>query len=106
MGRRHGRPFPLLTGMHWFDVSRGGPRCPECPRADWNLPELSAGSLAFLAAWRDPALAGKPQPTVNALRELEAAVTKHLIHQLEREPRSLGLLPSVDELLKPGGSRT
>ena len=100
MGRRHGRPFPLQTEKHQFDVSRGGPRCPECPAPEGNRSELSAGTLTFLAAWRDPGVAAKPQPTGNALRELENAVTRHLIHHLEREPRSLALLPPPEEVLK------
>ncbi len=78
-------------------------RCPDCRGAGGNLLELSAGSLSFLAAWRLGGSAGV-RPTRNALRELEAAVTRHLIHQLEREPRSLALLPTLDSLLqRPAG---
>ncbi len=56
----------------------------------------------FLETWRGTGGAAPGgatiRPTRHVLEELEAAVTAHLIHHLERKPRSLALLPSLDEL--------
>jgi DNA repair protein RecO (recombination protein O) len=98
--KRRGAPRPLLEGKHHFDVAAGGLRCPDCRGAGGALLEISPGSLAFLAAWRGVGGGGTVRPTRNALRELEAAVSRHLVHQLEREPRSLALLPPLDTLLR------
>ncbi|MCZ6474202.1 MAG: DNA repair protein RecO [SAR324 cluster bacterium] len=95
LASKAGRPQPLLSGRHQFDASLGGVRCPDCRAAGHALTELSAGSLAFLAAWRDGAARDNLRPTHNALAELEAALTQHIVHHLEREPRSLALLPRV-----------
>lgn len=97
-------PRPLLSGVHQFDVSLGGMRCPDCRTGGWGMEDIAAGSLAFLAAWRHGGTAGAAgtagivKPTRAALVELERAVTRHLVYQLEREPRSLALLPTVDTL--------
>jgi hypothetical protein len=96
-------PRPLLRGVHQFDVSLGGMRCPDCRTGGWGMEDIAAGSLAFLAAWRHggaggAGTAGIVKPTRAALVELERAVTRHLVYQLEREPRSLALLPTVDTL--------
>ena len=91
-----GTPRPLLSGMHQFDVNLGGMRCPDCQGSGWNVEDVAAGSLAFLGAWREGTAPERVKPTRNALAELERAVTRHLVHQLEREPRSLALLPAAD----------
>ena len=93
---RGGGLRPLLTGTHQFDVSLGGMRCPDCRGAGWKGEDISAGSLAFLGAWREGRAAERVKPTRNALMELERAVTRHLVHQLEKEPRSLALLPLAE----------
>jgi DNA repair protein RecO (recombination protein O) len=87
------RPEP-----HQGDVTAGGVRCPDCRVRGEGALELSPGTLAFLAAWR----AGEGEsvrPTRLALRELEAVLTRHLERQMERRPRSLALLPPVEDWL-------
>lgn len=98
--REKGRASPLLKAPHQFDISAGGLRCPDCRGSGWNLEEISPGTLAFLGAWRGSSSGSKVQPTRNALLELEAAVSRHLCHQLEREPRSMALLPPLEKLLQ------
>ncbi len=100
-GRENGRASPLLMAPHQFDVAIGGLRCPDCRLAGRGLEEISPGTLAFLGAWRaSPDAGGGVRPTRNALLELEAAVSRHLVHHLEREPRSMELLPTLDGLLR------
>ncbi len=90
------RLVPVHAAEHQFDLGAGGVRCPKCSGSGRNLVPLSAGTLAFLAAWRGqrPGVTAI-KPTRLALQELSAAVTRYLVHQLEREPRSLALLPKV-----------
>ena len=93
-------PRVATSGPHQFDVRAGGVRCPDCHAAGPGLVELSPGTMAFFGAWRGSAGASGVQPTRNALRELEAAVTRHLVHHLEFEPRSLALLPPLEKMLQ------
>lgn len=89
-----GRLVPVQAGEHQFDLGAGGLRCPRCASSGRALVPLSAGTLAFLAAWRGRGPgAATVKPTRLALQELGAAVTRFLVHHLEREPRSLALLP-------------
>lgn len=81
-----------------FAPALGGLLCPRCQTGRGGV-AVSAQALAFLEAWRHHAPTGGPaRPTRSALAELEDAVTQHLIYQLERKPRSLGLLPDLDAL--------
>jgi DNA repair protein RecO (recombination protein O) len=101
--RSEGRLRLIRQEAHQADFSAGGIRCPDCRAAASGVMDVSPGTLAFLAAWRgntggDPDGA-KAQPTRLAVRELEAVLTRHLVHQLERKPRSLALLPPVEEWL-------
>lgn len=118
---------------HTFDTVMGGLRCPECaPQRPQGL-TVSPEALVFLDNWRrgnssgadsgadggadgpggGPG-AGDPgdrtqqgathvRPTRRVLEELEAAVTAHLIHHLEKRPRSLQMLPSLEELAALSG---
>jgi DNA repair protein RecO (recombination protein O) len=87
------RLVPALAGEHQFDLAAGGIRCPRCASSGRALVPLSAGTLAFLAAWRGQGRGSAlVKPTRLALQELSQAVTRFLVHQLEREPRSLALL--------------
>ncbi len=95
---RDGGPRPLLTGTHQFDVSLGGMRCPDCRVTGQAVSDVAAGSLAFLGAWRGGSVKQNLRPTRKALAELEIALTRHLIHHLEREPRSLAFLPGPEAL--------
>ena len=91
-------PQLAQRGEHGFDVARGVMRCPACHvPGDRALP-LAAGSMAFLGAWLSAAEANPVRPTHLALVQIEAAICQHLVHHLERLPRSLNLLP------KPGPS--
>ncbi len=101
-GGGQGRPRTLFSGVHQFDTSRGGMRCPDCRVTGQAVSDVAAGSLAFLGAWRGGAEARNLRPTRKALEELEAALTRHLIHHLEREPRSLAFLPGVREFERHG----
>jgi DNA repair protein RecO (recombination protein O) len=86
---------------HQFDLRQGGVRCPACAAGDPRRLALSAGTLTFLETWRRGGEGGAVaavRPTRQNLEELEAAVTRHLVHHLEREPRSLALLPTLEEL--------
>jgi DNA repair protein RecO (recombination protein O) len=102
--REQGRLRLVAGAAHQADLTAAGVCCPACRGAEGGLLELSAGSLAFLAAWRGDPGGATPRPTRLALHELEAVVTGHLIHQLERRPRSLALLPPLDELLGGAGA--
>jgi DNA repair protein RecO (recombination protein O) len=84
---------------HQADIGAGGMRCPDCRVGGTALLAVAPGTLTFLAAWRGGAEDAQVQPTRLALRELEAVLTRHLVHQLERRPRSLALLPPVEEWL-------
>lgn len=89
-----GRLVPVHPEGHAFDLSGGSVRCPSCASSGRGLVPLSAGTLAFLAAWRGrrPG-ATLVKPTRLTLQELSAAVTRYVVHHLEREPRSLAILP-------------
>jgi len=94
-------PIPAL------DVGTGGLLCPAClagtevmrRRSSVNdrVP-LAQGSLDFLAGWRSGGATSAMRPTLRVLESLENAVTRHLLHHLERPPKSLALLPPLDAL--------
>ncbi len=89
----------VKSGNHQFDIGRGGVRCPDCPGREGAPLILSPQSLQFVENWanrREDSLA--PRPTRRMLEELEKVITRHLIHHLGRKPRSLDLLPSLDDL--------
>jgi DNA repair protein RecO (recombination protein O) len=98
-----GRAVPVHAAPHPFDIGRGGPRCPDCAAAHRHSLVLAAASLAFLQNWRLGVTGAAARPTRQALEELEAAVTGHLVYHLERRPRSLALLPTLDGLDEPDG---
>jgi DNA repair protein RecO len=105
-----GRALTVQEGTHAFDLAHGEVRCPTCAEGKRPRLPLAPGTLAFLENWRRGASrAGEAgpvpavRPTRQALEELEAAITRHLLHRLEREPRSLALLPSLDALDAPPG---
>jgi len=83
---------PVAAGPYQLDAALGAVRCPDCA-GQAPLPTLSPGTLAFLAAWWLHPGGARVLPTRQALGELEAALTQHLVHHLEREPCSLALLP-------------
>lgn len=89
---------PVLRGSHRFDPRRGGLCCPDCAQANRQLTPLAPESLAFLENWRNAPAGTVVRPTRQALEELEAAITQHLAYHLERQPRSLSLLPSLQAL--------
>jgi DNA repair protein RecO (recombination protein O) len=91
-----GRLEAAAPGTHAFDVWRGGVRCPDCAVEDPRRLPLAPATLAFLHNWLRGAEGARP--TRQNLEELEAAVSQHLVHHLERQPRSLALLPSLDAL--------
>jgi DNA repair protein RecO (recombination protein O) len=93
-----GRAVPAFEAPCQFDVHEGGVRCPACAAAEARPLELAPASLAFLENWRRGGDAPALRPTRQTLEDLERAVTRHLVHHLEREPRSLALLPGLDEL--------
>jgi DNA repair protein RecO (recombination protein O) len=88
------RLVPAAPGEYLFDLAAGGIRHPGCPGRGRHVVPLSAGTLAFFAAWRG-AVAGRAvvKPTRLALQELVQAISRYVVHHLEREPRSLALLP-------------
>lgn len=92
---------------HRFDVGAGGLRCPDCSGAGgagWLAPE----TLRQFAHWRAVQLererdeAGSASATAApglddaARRELERAVRSHLLHHLERRPKSLELIEAAE----------
>ena len=96
------RLVPAQGGEHGFDLQAGGVAHPGCAARGRHVVPLSAGTLAFLAAWRGSRLGSAlvhgsvmatVKPTRLALQELSAAITRFVVHHLEREPRSLALLP-------------
>lgn len=96
------RLVPVHGGEHGFDLGAGGVAHPGCTVSGRHVVPLSAGTLAFLAAWRGRAPGHVPasaaakstvKPTRLALQELGVAITRFVVHHLEREPRSLALLP-------------
>lgn len=89
-------PRPSESGDHAFDADRGGVICPRCLESGTRLLPLSAGTIAFLGAWAGSQAGGSIRPTRLALTELEAAISHHLVHHLERVPRSMALLPELD----------
>jgi DNA repair protein RecO (recombination protein O) len=90
------RLVPVKPGEHLFDLAAGGLRHPDCAAHGRHVVPLSAGTLAFLAAWRGKtATSVNVKPTRLALQELSQAITRFVVHQLEREPRSLALLPKL-----------
>jgi len=91
--KRGGRATPLMEGTYQLDVREGRLRCPECHGHGSGQYDLAAGSLAFLAAWREPGRSPGLRPTKRALADLLGATTAQLIHHTEKEPRSLGMLP-------------
>ena len=96
---RDGRAEPAAQAPHQFDVRQGGVRCPECASSDRMRLALAPSTLAFLENWRRGAEGA--HPSRQNLEELEVAVVSHLVHHLEREPRSLALLPPLDSLESP-----
>lgn len=93
---RNGALHPRRLTAHQFDVPRGGLRCPNCRRSGAGCHDLLPGALAGFAAWRWPAgelPAEAPRLAGAVLRDLQEAVSAHLLHHLERRPRSLALLP-------------
>jgi len=88
-----GRPAPVHAAPLAFDRSDGGLRCPRCGPGRAGDGVLSPGTRAFLAQWRRPQRPAGLRPTRLALAELERVVVGHLVHQIEREPRTLALLP-------------
>ncbi|MEE8434555.1 MAG: DNA repair protein RecO [bacterium] len=96
-GGKHGAVDPVFDGTHGFEVRLGGVLCPPCDSAGQAALKISPGALVFLENWRGGGQA-TIRPTRAILQELEDAVTAHLIHHLERRPRSLALLPTLDEL--------
>lgn len=102
VGEEEGRARVMHPAPHAFDVHLGGVRCPACgPGGGQPLP-LAPAALAFLADWRrgtpGAGAATTVRPTRSVLEELQAAVERHLLHHLQREPRSLVLLPPLDAL--------
>jgi DNA repair protein RecO (recombination protein O) len=95
---RDGAAAPAFEAPLQFDVRQGGVRCPACASADPLRLVLSPASLAFLENWRRGGAGSAVRPTRQNLEELEDAVTRHLVHHLERQPRSLALLPGLDAL--------
>ena len=90
------RLVPAQPGEYAFDLAAGGVRHPGCNAPGRHVVPLSAGTLAFLAAWRGSNRGGVVvKPTRLALQELSQAVTRYVIHHLDREPRSLGMLPKA-----------
>jgi len=91
-----GRLVPVQAGQYLFDPGLAGVRHAGCAAPGRNALPLSAGTLAFVAAWRGqrPGSAAV-KPTRLALQELGQAVTRFVVHQLEREPRSLALLADL-----------
>lgn len=95
------RPQLLRQQIHQFDPSLGGILCPDCRAEVRGRVDLAPGTLAFFAKWRDTAarigrgVTDDPSflSETHALDELERAVTAHIVHHLERRPRSLSLLP-------------
>ena len=96
------RLVPVQGGEHAFDLGAGGVRHPGCAAPGRQVVPLSAGTLAFLAAWRGrnpgsaamrAAAKATVKPTRLALQELSVAIGRFVVHHLEREPRSLALLP-------------
>jgi len=93
-----------------LDVLTGGMVCPSCQgltaqpgNSRRRTPggarvPLTPGTLDFLAGWRAGGATSAMRPTRNLLESLENAVTRHLLHHLERPPRSLALLPSLEAL--------
>ncbi|HKI98226.1 MAG TPA: DNA repair protein RecO [bacterium] len=92
------RAVPVYEAPYQFDVREGGVRCPDCASSDPHRLVVSPASLAFLENWRRGADGAVVRPTRLVLEELERAVTRHLVHCIEREPRSLGMLPTLDAL--------
>ncbi|MFI5401242.1 MAG: DNA repair protein RecO [SAR324 cluster bacterium] len=91
-----GRLVPVQGGEHLFDPGLGGVRHAGCSAPGRNAAPLSAGTLAFVAAWRGQRPGSSTvKPTRLALQELGHAVTRYVVHQLEREPRSLALLADL-----------
>ncbi len=86
-------PQLAQRGEHGFDVARGVLHCPACHGPGNRALPLAAGSMAFLGAWLSAPDAGAVRPTHLALAQIEAAISQHLVHHLERLPRSLNLLP-------------
>ena len=87
----------VFDGTHGFNVQLGGVLCPPCDTGGRRVLKISPGALVFLENWRGGGHA-TIRPTRSILQELEDAVTAHLIHHLERKPRSLALLPTLEEL--------
>lgn len=97
-GEAAGPAEPVFAGPHAFDGRAGGVRCPDCAAEHPGGSPLAAASLAFLENWTRGGSGPAVRPTRQALEELERAVTRHLVHCLERQPRALALLPSLDAL--------
>jgi len=98
---RQGRPEVLVPQGLYFDPAQGYLRCSECPPVSQGVVRVSVGSLAYLVARRRSgeadAHAVQVRPTRTNLRELERILRAHLTHNLETVPRSLALLPKVED---------
>lgn len=110
--RTEGRLRLIRQETHQADIPAGGLRCPDCRASAAGLLEVSPGTLAFLAAWRGGSSGStraadgdgtQVRPTRLAVHELEEILMRHLVHQLERKPRSLALLPPAEDWLGDGG---
>ncbi|MBI4082645.1 MAG: DNA repair protein RecO [Candidatus Lambdaproteobacteria bacterium] len=88
-----GPPRPLFAQPLALDAREGGLRCPECRGSG---PAFSPGTLAFVTAWSDPARRKGLRPTQGALAELARGLGVYLAYHVERQPRSLALLPGAD----------
>lgn len=95
-------PVAPMEGAVRLDAANGGLICPRCmagsPGGAHRFPAISGKSLIFLAAWQGGQGGDAARPSKAVLQELEHAVTHHLVHNLERQPKSLALLPTLSEL--------
>ncbi len=87
---------PPWSGIGGLSFSRGGILCPLCVRQNSPAPPISSSSLAFISAWQGGGRPLKPQQIW--LEQLLAALSAYLCYQVGRQPRSLKLLPNLDEL--------
>ena len=95
--RVKGGLVPLVKGAYQFDNRLGGLRCPDCLKVGPGIMDISVGSIIFLLAWRDESRKASLHPTRNALMELTKLTGSYLTYQLEREPKSLSLLPPIEQ---------
>ena len=89
------------TSPPWSKTARlspsmGGILCPQCIHQTPNAPLIDPLSLAFIIAWQSGQPHQKPQKAW--LEQLLNALSAYLRHHIERQPRSLALLPNLDQL--------